>query len=667
MSIDPTLIQSTLSNNATSTTTAQPHKHSPRISPRNSSRHSPKSKNNIMFPSRKYTILKLLGILILFSIITNVFFWSGNPFKQNQSRHYGFGGTNSRMTEAAWSPLISRNNRVKRVFRDGKLKRRISESAVGQHAGDTPESHSNHNNGVQHEQQSDYNTASSDRMHHSKRIKSTPTRTPYRDRKEDERHHQRNSKVASSERLTSVRSGRKENTPKRKPEDNAKRKKKRKESRDRQRLPREFQPLELEMKETNGTMYKERKEIHNQHGEQPPYQRRLRLFRPHPSRETRRSAPWSLPLPARTKESITFHRLVLLDVDLGVPNATHDSAKLDGWLARYDESSRSGNATEDDLAWRSQTVVWDNDEECVPMAEWQKTFHPTCNSLHEMDVSLLLHDSAFSLVSSKGHWRNAWKVDMAVAESHVSATVESSLVSDRSKRNDHIAVNKYAVMKSLKYIHDPNEEVFELSRVDAVSLDVLTRSRFTINIYGFCGTSSMQEFAGGDLKGLLPKLNPIDKLRMAAWVAEGVADIHTADSPAGVGGEKANPRKNEIAVDFGNNDEIENKSAPDKISIPPLIHNDINMDNVLLGYRQGVEMPILNDFNIAVFRKKDARTGEPCRFRGRFANPQWMSPEQQERSEDGLSSGYLNEKIDIYALGNILYKIAVGNSPWKVC
>jgi serine/threonine protein kinase len=43
-----------------------------------------------------------------------------------------------------------------------------------------------------------------------------------------------------------------------------------------------------------------------------------------------------------------------------------------------------------------------------------------------------------------------------------------------------------------------------------------------------------------------------------------------------------------------------------------------------------------------------------------------MSPEQQERDEDELSTGKLNEKIDIYALGNILYKIAVGNSPWKV-
>ncbi len=43
-----------------------------------------------------------------------------------------------------------------------------------------------------------------------------------------------------------------------------------------------------------------------------------------------------------------------------------------------------------------------------------------------------------------------------------------------------------------------------------------------------------------------------------------------------------------------------------------------------------------------------------------------MSPEQQEREKDELSTGKLDEKIDIYALGNIFYKIAVGSSPWKV-
>ena len=46
------------------------------------------------------------------------------------------------------------------------------------------------------------------------------------------------------------------------------------------------------------------------------------------------------------------------------------------------------------------------------------------------------------------------------------------------------------------------------------------------------------------------------------------------------------------------------------------------MDNILLGYRNGIETPLINDFNIAVFLKRNVRTGLPCLFRGRFANPQ---------------------------------------------
>lgn len=149
-----------------------------------------------------------------------------------------------------------------------------------------------------------------------------------------------------------------------------------------------------------------------------------------------------------------------------------------------------------------------------------------------------------------------------------------------------------------RYVHEPNDETFELSRVDAVSLDQLTRSKFTINIYGFCGTSSLQEFASGDLKGLLPTLEPKDKLKMAMWVAEGVADVHAV-------GYRKSQREDQ-----------------NKTIVPTLIHNDINMDNVLLGKRDGVEVPLLNDYNIAVFRMKDTKTDQPCLFRGRFANPQ---------------------------------------------
>ncbi|KAL7428129.1 hypothetical protein ACHAXH_003607, partial [Discostella pseudostelligera] len=372
----------------------------------------------------------------------------------------------------------------------------------------------------------------------------------------------------------------------------------------------------------------------------------------------------SLPKPT---ESIKLHRLVFLD---GSAKNSVGDIRVDQNDLLTNNTDEDGGASEDgNAAQRSQTVVWDDDEQCVPMSEWQTTIHPSCNSLHELDLASLINDDALSLVSSKGYWRNAWKVDLKTYKENDIlgfSTPWSRL--DSSSTKDMKAVTSHVVLKSLKYIHEPNNEVFELNRVDAISLDVLTKSHFTVNIYGYCGHTSIQEFAGGDLKSLLPKLDPIDKLRVATWLANGVADIHSVDSVNTLVkiGEVNDIAEEDISKE--STDGVDSSNISTNVTATPvsLIHNDINMDNILLGYRNGVEVPLINDFNIAVFRKKDARTGLPCLFHGRFANPQWMSPEQQSRPEDELSTGKLNEKIDIYALGNILYKIAVGNSPWKV-
>lgn len=51
--------------------------------------------------------------------------------------------------------------------------------------------------------------------------------------------------------------------------------------------------------------------------------------------------------------------------------------------------------------------------ECVPMQEWQTTYHPFCNGVHELGIEYLGHGGDnFSLFGTKGFWRNAWKVDL---------------------------------------------------------------------------------------------------------------------------------------------------------------------------------------------------------------------------------------------------------------
>ena len=53
------------------------------------------------------------------------------------------------------------------------------------------------------------------------------------------------------------------------------------------------------------------------------------------------------------------------------------------------------------------------DGECVPMQDWQKTFHPSCNDMHELDMVNIGEENGddLKLFGTKGYWRNAWRVD----------------------------------------------------------------------------------------------------------------------------------------------------------------------------------------------------------------------------------------------------------------
>jgi serine/threonine protein kinase len=167
-------------------------------------------------------------------------------------------------------------------------------------------------------------------------------------------------------------------------------------------------------------------------------------------------------------------------------------------------------------------------------------------------------------------------------------------------------------------------------------MERLTHSPYVIRVFGFCGLTVVQEFAGRQLSSVVdaPKVSYIEKLILAKQIAQGLADIHA------------------IPGDDG------------KIIRPTLVHNDINPANLLFT---ADGRPVLNDFNIAVLLMKHNETGETCRFYSRFPNPQWKAPEEQVNNDDENTERnppIVNEKIDIYALGNVFYRIVAGRSPW---
>jgi serine/threonine protein kinase len=255
----------------------------------------------------------------------------------------------------------------------------------------------------------------------------------------------------------------------------------------------------------------------------------------------------------------------------------------------------------------------DHDDECVPMADWQSTFYPTCNEFHAVDAPEALLDRNLWMISNNGYWRYAWEV----MENKTKQWTDDSW--------DEYSHDSSIVLRTFKLEHAYEEAYFENNRVDAIAMERLTKSPYVINMFGYCGMSVLTEYAGQNVGQVMGKLDPLEKLELAKMIAQGVNDVHS------IGGEIS------------------------------LVHNDLNFANILIGKNHS--RPLLNDFNIAVLMMKRNDTGETCPFTSHFPNPQWRAPEEQV-DEYGLTSKLLTEKIDIYALGNVMYRFAVGHGPW---
>ena len=229
----------------------------------------------------------------------------------------------------------------------------------------------------------------------------------------------------------------------------------------------------------------------------------------------------------------------------------------------------------------------------------------TCNNVHALGMGNSLEDDSLRFLSNAGSWRDAWRFKAEVARSPNAKEVTSNVI-----------------LKTIKLEHTLEDRYFEFSRVDALAMEHLTSNPFVMNVHDFCGVSVVTERGEDTLGKVVQRLSPRAKVDLAVKVALSIAAAHEMD----------------------------------------LVHNDINADNIFLGAKNN---PKLNDFNIAILMMKDNRTNNTCPFVGHFPNEQWKSPEEQI-GPDGNAIGELNEKVDIYALGNLLFQLATDNKrPWR--
>jgi len=240
-------------------------------------------------------------------------------------------------------------------------------------------------------------------------------------------------------------------------------------------------------------------------------------------------------------------------------------------------------------------------EHCVPAASWQITSYPTCNNIHEIDMTMQKDGIDYL---GKGHHRDVWKVDHS-----------------NFKTSDEVA------LKTLRLYRDFVANNYEMHRIDAMVAERLSFSSYVVDIHGFCGQSAINELGLGDgtrAHRIFKKkeYNSLLKLRLAYGVARGIADMQIIDEALGT----------------------------------TVLHLDIGAANVLITKDMRMK---LNDFNSAFLLHYDEVSGEMCgmKFEKRCGTTDRRA---DLRSPEECRGEVLSGKSDAYSIGPIIFRLLSG-------
>lgn len=91
-----------------------------------------------------------------------------------------------------------------------------------------------------------------------------------------------------------------------------------------------------------------------------------------------------------------------------------------------------------------------------------------------------------------------------------------------------------------------------------------------------------------------------------------------------------------------------------------IVHRDLKPDNIFLT-TVGEETDFVKvlDFGVAKLRETDENQATLTKAGAVFGTPRYMSPEQ------GASSGTVDQRSDLYAIGVILYEMCTGRAPYE--
>ena len=252
----------------------------------------------------------------------------------------------------------------------------------------------------------------------------------------------------------------------------------------------------------------------------------------------------------------------------------------------------------------------DDSPGCV-RPDWHSSTYPTCNDAHEIDLRKIILQGMREDPKQVGYVNSGlWRSVIAV------------------KTRDE---KELAVVKMMKTKHDLTPRNFDRHRRDAIVMERLQGDPSVVDIYGFCGNTVLTEYASrtvddvkydgkdGSVPGkeVVTRQTPDGRLKLAIGVMKGLVALHEVE-----GG--------------------------------PIVHADITAKQYLISDTGEIKV---NDFNRCRFMAHYKKDGSPCKFIIPTAPGKNRSPEEYKEHD-------LDEKLDVYSAGNILYGILTGTKAW---
>jgi len=255
--------------------------------------------------------------------------------------------------------------------------------------------------------------------------------------------------------------------------------------------------------------------------------------------------------------------------------------------------------------------------ECKAMKSWQTTPRPSCNIIHEIN---LVGDNAWLL--GNGGWRAALRI------SNPRNGLDIVLKTLMTKKFDDLDLHP-----------ELGPDTLHRHLVDAVILEHFSSSKFTSNIYGYCGHAVLNEFVEKPFTTLIKNLKnnerrtrkkrhsslktSMKELEYATQVALALAELHNFDA------------EGEATV----------------------VYKDLKPPNLRVNSVGELKLIDFNDAELMQWNATVVGNKSRCEIFRRS----WPSP---YNSPEDLKEIPLSELGDVYALGGIIYFILTGENPY---